>query len=252
MSTGTERRFVDIFFGMLLAVAIFSMGMVFSSSHWQQPAKTQISNPPPAENSINLPDKDQGQGQEKAKLSDLALAAFTGLLAFFTLLLAIVTLLLWRAAERSLQLERAYILPEFELVEDPTGLKVTVVLKNVGRTFGIVKSVSARFEEEEALTNPRPVDGYTPILDDDTLEPNEKWRRRPTFQLPTNKPIMYGHIIYEDIFDRKFKNPFVYKVQPSAPEAEKFLFVGNRKDHLEFEMVEGTTLLAKIRRLIPV
>jgi hypothetical protein len=219
MSIKTKFRFPEIIFGMLLAVAIFAMGMVFESSRSPQSDAQQTANNPSA-SIVHAPDK----------ITDW-------LLVGLNLLLVVSTGLLWSANNRSAkiseraltQLERAYVVPEFDPVERAADVwHVQISLSNVGKSFAIIKDLSARFAEPDGLPVVRPESGYEDRATDTVLHVGKhNWNGLAAFEMPTKQEgqIIYGHILYEDIFERLWRNRFAYEVWSEQRPGQDFYVI---------------------------
>jgi hypothetical protein len=130
----------DVFFGALLTVAVFAMGMLFESSR----------KPPPS----NEPKQATQQSGAPVSAQESPDRITDWLLVGLNFFLVCSTLLLWRAnnrsariAERTLTgLERPRILsvtPTFALIDEAIVTQIFVV--NLGRDPGRVKEVHAKF-----------------------------------------------------------------------------------------------------------
>jgi hypothetical protein len=115
-------RVPEFLLGVLFAIAVFAMGMLFAPLHNSHPssqnptqyAETAVQNEstgkaPPANGSHAGQDHEQQETKGEfwsAKLSDWVLVAFTGLLVLFTYRLWKSTDKLWEAGERQIDLTR--------------------------------------------------------------------------------------------------------------------------------------------------
>jgi hypothetical protein len=114
-------------------------------------------------------------------------------------------------SERALlDLERACIVPAFEPVErDAEEWHVHILLSNVGRSFGIVKGLFAKFAAPGALPIIPPNNGYEGRPTDTVLRGGvENWGALAAFKAPSKQEgqIIYGYILYEDAFGRMWRN----------------------------------------------
>jgi hypothetical protein len=207
----------EVFFGMLLTVAIFAIGVVLGSS----PSSVSPDHASPD------------------KVTDWLLVVLNLLLVTSTVLLWIANNRSAKISERALtQLERAYIVPDFESV-NPGGAdwSVRIFLDNVGKTFGIVKGVWVQFAEPGKLPPVRPDSGYVERPTDTLLYAGQqKWGGIEPIKMPTNREgqIIYGHILYEDIFERPWRNRFAYEVwSKPKPGRDSYVFVGEAQYNAE-------------------
>lgn len=86
---------------------------------------------------------------------------------------------------------------------------------NVGRSYGIVHSLSVRFSEPNALPTVPPDDGYEERLTDTVLRANsKKFDGILPFTMPSKieGQIIYGYVLYEDVFYRMWRNRFAVAV----------------------------------------
>ena len=145
------------------------------------------------------------------------------LLVLFSALLFVGSMLLWCTTRRSVKiaeravtvLERAHVLPDFELLKDAEPWRVQVKLSNVGRSFAILHGVSARFAERGPLPSVPPENGYDEHPTEAILRAEkEDWIGVEAFDMPRNQEgmIIYGFIQYEDLFGRRWRNRFAYEV----------------------------------------
>ena len=158
---------------------------------------------------------------------------FTIVLAIFTGRLWFSTEKLWQVTERGLlDLERAHIVPGFPRPVHPSAQKwvVNVALSNAGRTFGIVKGVFAQAVGPGQLPADPPADGYMRRPTDAVLNEGDKdWSGLDPFELPTKDEgqILFGYILYEDIFERLWRNRFAVEVWSfRTPERHHYMTVG--------------------------
>lgn len=116
----TKPRFPEVLLGILLAVAIFAMGMLFAPSYQPSPAAKNQSQQTEATAQDHAGSKpstaestkaDQGHEKQEsksafwsAKLTDWLLAALTGLLVLFTYRLWKSTDKLWTAGEKQIEI----------------------------------------------------------------------------------------------------------------------------------------------------
>ena len=140
---------------------------------------------------------------------------FTFVLAIFTGRLWFSTEKLWKVSNAStkiaeiaiLDLERAFVIPAFPnpVKADEKEWNVLIALMNVGRSYGIVHSLSVRFSEPNALPTVPPDDGYEERLTDTVLRANsKKFDGILPFTMPSKieGQIIYGYVLYEDVFYR--------------------------------------------------
>jgi hypothetical protein len=219
----------EVFFGMLLAVAIFALGMVLGSSRSPQ-----------------LPADVQGNGShssaansDRDKITDWLLVVLNALLVTSTGLLFYANYRSAKIVDRALsQLERAHIVPDFRSVDPGTDKwSVQILLDNVGKSFGIVKGIYVQFAGADQLPETRPRGGYVERLTDTLLYAGQReWGGIEAIKLPTKQDgqIIYGHILYEDIFERTWRNRFAYQVWNEVkPGRDSYVFVGGAQYNAE-------------------
>lgn len=172
-------RFPEIVFGILFAVAVFAMGMVFSSAYYpnqpgQYPTQNTDAAPqnketgsPPSIDSTNAGKSHERQETKSefwsAKLSDWALVAFTGFLVFFTYRLWVSTDKLWQTSinsdEQTRDLfsadQRPWINlsnPKIRISDDETRLMFEIEGINIGKTPAFAVEVRAKAHKSQIAT----------------------------------------------------------------------------------------------------
>jgi len=210
-----KYRLPEIFLGVFLAVAIFAMGMLFSSSflplqhHYSSDQKK-------AETSARAESKQHGFWE---KAADDPVAYFTLWLVGFTGVLAFSTIGLWFVTNRGVKiqardtriLQRAYINVKPADVRDATdgSLIGHVKFRNVGRL------PASKFMWHLDLTPNDSDDWQPPTVADEKLRnagvlsiKTEIKRGGPGRVIPTEKFLyVWGRIVYENGFgEQRFTN----------------------------------------------
>jgi hypothetical protein len=182
MLTRLTIRVSDLFFGMLLAVAILALGMVLGASH-HQPTNTQPNTQPEQHQASNRP-----QPFTVDWLTHDGVVFFTAVLCFIVAVQAglfICQLIYMRkglddtkiaaiaaknaadAAQKSANMavdtERAYVFAGYDkLIFDETGrITIPLVMTNVGKTPGMIKEVGYVFLDQVELPKTREEANWT-------------------------------------------------------------------------------------------
>jgi hypothetical protein len=160
-------------------------------------------------------------------ISTLTIALFTIVLALVTGRQAALTKESIRVTERALlDLERARIVLAFPkpVERDADERYVHISLSNVGRSFGIVKSVFFRFAAPDAFPVKPPKKGYEERTAAVVLRFDESWSGLAPFKLPSKQEgqIIYGYIRYEDVFGRIWRNRFACAVWSEEKPGQDF------------------------------
>jgi hypothetical protein len=222
-----DRRIPDIFLGALLAVAVFALGFSVAFSLY-----------PPQK---NRPTQSAEQSGNTAR-SDDRLADYTLALDALNFFLVVSTVGLWWQARRSakiaehalLDLERACVVPGFKPVErDAPEWHVKVIVSNVGKSFALVKSLYVKFAPLGGLpTIPDPDGTYEERgPTDEVILPGQTITRFAPFKMPTKQEgqFIYGYILYEDVFERLWRNRFACQVWSfETTERPFYVTVGGR------------------------
>jgi hypothetical protein len=170
------------------------------------------------------------------------------IVAVFTIVLTVVSIVQARLTKRAilvtqralLDLERAHIVPAFpKSVEQAADeWHVHVSFSNIGRSFGVVKSVSAAFAAPDALPKKPPKKDYEERAADAILRPGDDWSDAVSFKMPGKQEgqIVYGYIRYEDIFGRTWRHRFACAVwSEQKPGRDFFQIVGGDAYNAETE-----------------
>jgi hypothetical protein len=194
----------EIFLGGFLAVAIFAMGMLFSSPafHPKQSTAEQHSDQK----------ADEGHQAKSLFIPEDATAFFTLWIAAFTGVLAISTILLWRstrdaaiagriAAEHIPTVERAWLFagPDGKRVINREALmQFPLLITNYGKTPGFLRTIWAECGNPDVF-NPTPKYAGGAIQLDVILGAGEPHTHTKLFSATTEQ-FFYGYIRYADIF----------------------------------------------------
>jgi hypothetical protein len=258
-------RFPEIFLGMFLAVAIFAMGAVFWSSQYSGPsAQSQSPEKRTEEKNNSQPNKGLWHWltHDAGGFFTLWLVIVAGgQLALFYVQLKLIRDSLIDAEKAAnaateaakaakenaeyaktnlLVLERAYIIPAFVPVErEAETWHVHILLTNVGRSFGTVKGLFAKFAEPNTLPVVPPENGYEKRITDTTLYPDSKnWPGLDPFIMSSKQEgqVIFGYIRYEDIFSRIWRQHFAVDIwSEKKPEGHFYNPVGGPAHHTEIK-----------------
>jgi hypothetical protein len=178
---------------------------------------------------------------------------FEGIIAMFTVVLGISTVFLWQITKRSVDLsaaalydaERAYVVARFPFPVSTNDEKwrIQISCANMGRSLAIVKDMRAQFAPSETeLPNIPPDDEsfYESRETDSHLPAGVKsWTILAPFEAPTKTEgqVIYGYVLYEDVFKRKWKHRFSVAIHSSEKPGRHFYHpAGDDAYHAEIQI----------------